>query len=173
MTNAIHPYWSSLRPANDSYWDRINGLSQNKMRVPAVTVDSLKEKFNLQPPFIMKLDVQGAEAAALRGAQETLKGTDVVICESDLDDFSVINRLMEDAGFTLYDLTEMRRIGDSSLGWFYPVYLNLRLANIRLRSFWDPLQNNLIIHKQKERRQAILAKNAELLDLIRKSGRGC
>ena len=71
MTNAIHPYWSSLRPENDPYWERINKLSQNKTRVPTVTVDWLREELKLQPPFLLKLDVQGSEAAALHGARET------------------------------------------------------------------------------------------------------
>jgi FkbM family methyltransferase len=172
LTNAVHPYWSSLRPSSDPYWERINGLSQNATRVPAVTVDSLREQFNLQPPFLLKLDVQGAEVAALRGARETLKATDVVICETDLDDFAAINRILEDADLRLFDLTEMRRIGDGSLGWFYPVYLSHRLDHIRQRAFWDPLHNETIIQNQRQRRQAILAKNAELLELIRKSGEG-
>jgi FkbM family methyltransferase len=172
MTNAVHPYWSSLRPPDDPYWERINGMSQNKTVVPTVTLDLLKERFDLKPPFLLKLDVQGAEAAALRGARETLKETDVVICETDLDDFPGINRIMEDAGFVLYDLTELKRIENSTLGWFYPVYLGPRLHGIRGRAFWDPLQNEDVVRQQKQRRQAILAKNAELLELIRTSGRG-
>jgi FkbM family methyltransferase len=172
LTNAIHPYWSSLRPRSDPYWERINGLSQNATRVPTVTVDALREQLNLQPPFLLKLDVQGAEVAALRGARETLKSTDVVICETDLDDFAAINRILEDAGLTLFDLTEERRIADGSLGWFYPVYLSHRLDHIRQRSFWDPMHNETIIQNQRQRRQAILTKSAELLELIRNSGRG-
>lgn len=172
MTNAAHPYWNSLRPENDTYWERINRLSHDKIRVPTVTVDSLKERFDLKPPFLLKLDVQGAEAAVLRGAQETLKATDVVICETDLDDFAATNRLMEEAGFALYDVTEIRRLGDTSLGWFYPIYLSHRLDGIRRRAFWDPQQNNAVIQNQEQRRQAILSKSAELLELIRTSGRG-
>jgi FkbM family methyltransferase len=171
MTNAVHPYWSSLRPPDDPYWERINGMSQDKTLVPTVTLDILKERLDLQPPFLLKLDVQGAEAAALRGARETLKETDVVICEADLDDFAAINRILEEAGFVLYDLTEIKRIEHGALGWFYPVYLNRRLQAARARAFWDPLQNEEIVKQQKLRRQAILTKNAELLELIRSSGR--
>ena len=96
-----------------------------------------------------------------------LKETDVVICEADLDDFAGLNRILEDAGFVLYDLTQITRIADQSLGWFYPVYLNRRLDSIRQRPFWDASRDELVIEKQNQRRQSILAKNAELLELIR------
>ena len=65
MTTAIHPYWNSLRPEGDLYWEQMNHLSQGKVRVPAVTVDSLKRRFNLAGPFLIKMDVQGAEAAEI------------------------------------------------------------------------------------------------------------
>ena len=172
MTNAVHPYWSSLRPPEDPYWERINKMSQDKMRVPTVTLDSLKERLNLEPPFFLKLDVQGAEAAALRGAREMLKETDAVICETDLDDFAGINRILEDTGLVLYDLTELNRINNSGLGWFYPVYVNPRLREAGGRAFWDPQHNADVIKGQQQRRQAILAKNEQFLELIRTSGRG-
>jgi FkbM family methyltransferase len=167
MTSGAHPYWSSLRPEGDLYWARINGMSQGKVRVPVVTVDSLAERFDLQPPFLLKLDIQGAEIAALRGARETLKKTDVVICESDLDDFPETNRFLEEAGFALYDLTEIRRVADRTLGWFYPVYLSRRLDHVRRRSFWDAAENERILRKQEERRKEIIEKNAELLRAVR------
>jgi FkbM family methyltransferase len=167
MTSGVHPYWSSPRPEGDLYWERINGMSQGKVRVPLVTVDSLVEKFDLHPPFLLKLDVQGAEIPALHGARETLKQTDVVICESDLDEFPRTNRFLEEAGFALYDLTEIRRIADRTLGWFYPVYLSRRLDHIRRRSFWDTSENEKILRKQEERRKAIVEKSGELLQAMR------
>jgi FkbM family methyltransferase len=169
MTTAIHPYWNSLRPEGDLYWEQMNHLSQGKVRVPAVTVDSLKRRFNLAGPFLIKMDVQGAEAAVLRGAKETLAETSVIICETDLYDFRAIDRLLEEAGFALFDLTEMRRIADQSLGWFYPIYLNRKLDAIKRRSFWDTKFNALVVQKQKERRDAILAHNAELLEKLRRA----
>ena len=78
MTTSVHPYWSSLRPQDDPYWQRINRLHESKIKVPAVTLDSLARKLELAPPFLLKLDVQGAEVQALRGAREVLAETAVV-----------------------------------------------------------------------------------------------
>lgn len=171
ITSGAHPYWTSLRPAGDIYWEQVNRLSAEKIRVQTVTVDSLRKKLNLAGPFLIKLDVQGAEVAALRGARETLAETDVVVCEADLRDFRAIDGVLNEAGFDLFDFTELRRIGDQSLGWLYPVYLNRRREGIRQRSFWDPRINEMIVNSQQERRKWILAHNAQLLEKLKTQGR--
>lgn len=50
--------------------------------VVAETLDSLSS--GLQPPFFLKLDVQGAEARALAGATRTLEATQFVLLEASL-----------------------------------------------------------------------------------------
>ena len=167
MDASVHPYWGSLRPDGDPYWEQINDLGGRKIRVRTITVDALVEAFALRPPFLLKLDVQGGEIAALSGARETLKQTDVVICETGPEDFRAVDRLMEEAGFLLFDLTEPRRIADQSLGWFYPVYLSRRLQHIRRRSFWDARFNELVVNMQNERRQHVLTYTSETLEKLK------
>jgi FkbM family methyltransferase len=167
MTMAIHPYWSSLRPEGDPYWERINRQHTGKTKVPVVTLDALAASFDLAPPFLLKLDVQGAESQALRGAREVLSHTHVVICEADLDDFQPIHGILSDCGFDLFDLTQINWLPDRSLGWFHPVYLNRRLNGIRRRSFWDERKNPQILKMQVDRRQAILTQNAFMLSELR------
>ena len=163
LTLGAHPYWSSLQREDDPYWETINALHRGKTRVSTVTIDSLATLFNLSPPFLLKLDLQGGEAATLRGARETLKQTDVIICETDLAAFREVDRLLEDSGGGLFDVTELRRIADQSLGWFYPFYLNHRLDGIRRRSYWDATYNEMVIERQVKRRQGILDLNANFL----------
>lgn len=170
LTSGAHAYWTSLRPTGDIYWKQVNGLSGQKIRTQTVTVDSLRKTFDLPGPFFIKLDVQGAEIAALRGARETLAETDVVVCEADLRDFRDIDRILGEAGFDLFDITEPRRTGEQTLGWFYPVYLNRRHEGIKPRSFWDPRANGLVLQAQVERRKWILAHNAELLNKLKTPG---
>lgn len=173
LTLGSHPYWSSLLDERDPYWQRINHLHSGKIKVRAVTVDALSQQLSLPPPFLLKLDIQGAELLVLKGAQQTLKQTDVVICEIDLTDFHALDHAMNEAGFSLFDMTEMRRVAsDGSLGWFYPVYLNRRRDGIRTRTFWDRSANEMIAEMQRKRRAQVLEFNARVLAEIRKTRGG-
>ena len=156
LTMSTHPYWSSLRPRDDPYWERINHMDQGTAKVAAVTLDGLAARLGLSGPYLLKLDVQGAEAQVLRGARELLARTHVVICEADIDDFQTINRTLVDAGFDLFDLTQPNWLADRSLGWFYPVYLHRSLVHLGSRAFWDPQQNAAIVKAQVDRRGRML-----------------
>lgn len=163
MTAAVHPYWNSLRGEEDPYWARLNSLHTGKIRVPAVTLDEAVQDLSLKRPFLLKLDLQGGEVAALRGAQKTLRDTDLIICEADLGDFHQINRVIEEAGFGIYDLTTLTHLPDHSLAWFYPVYLNRRRDSIRTHRLWEPADNKRIVEMQQARRKGIQDMIAQLL----------
>src|SRR5712692_1335892 len=49
--------------------------------VPVVTVDQVCLEKKLKGPYLIKVDVQGAELTVLRGAKQTLEETEVVILE--------------------------------------------------------------------------------------------
>jgi FkbM family methyltransferase len=168
LTTSIHPYWASLRPKNDPYWERVNGLSGEGVKTPAAKLDTLVQRFALKPPFLLKLDVQGAEESVLRGAAATLRDTHAVVVEADVDDFEKINGRLIEAGFSLYDLTHLNRQSDGTLGWFYPIYLKRELDHVRPRAFWSAAENARVVDLQVERRKEILRSNAELLDQMRK-----
>ncbi|WP_247819354.1 FkbM family methyltransferase [Bradyrhizobium sp. 40] len=148
---SVHPYWSSLRPAGDVYWSRVNDLTTSKLKVPATTLDARVEELSLKPPFLLKLDVQGAEQAALTGARDVLENCSVVVCETDVDDFQDINAMLLAAGFFLYDLTTLQRLRDGTLGWFYPVYVSGKLAHLKPQAFWDAGDNAAVIGVQERR----------------------
>ena len=167
MTNAVHPYSDSLRPQNDLYWQRINRLGGTTAKVPAQTLDALVARLQLKPPYLLKLDVQGAEVLALSGARAVLEQTHAVICEADIDDFEEIDAALRRAGFGLFDLTVLNRLADRTLGWFYPVYLNRKLDGIRRHSFWDEKDNAQVIQAQVDRRRAVLEQNAAYLARLR------
>ena len=169
LTLGSHPYWSSLLKENDPYWQRMNKLHTGTLKVSAVTVDSLVRQFALQPPFLIKLDIQGAELAVLKGARETLKETDVVICEIDLAEFHHLDLVMREERFSLFDMTELRRLPDQSLSWFYPIYLNRRQDRIRSRTLWDPSMDQAAMEMQRKRREQVLEYNAHVLAEIRKA----
>ena len=169
LMTSIHPYWNSLRAPNDLYWERINNLRSDVRTVPSIRLDDLADELKLEPPYLLKLDIQGAEVQALRGAKKVLRETNVVICESDIDDFQAINSELVGAGFNLFDITAVNRMEDQSLGWFYPVYINSRLSDLMERHFWHEASNHEIIQMQIDRRQRILTRLAEVLPQIRAS----
>jgi FkbM family methyltransferase len=167
ITESVHPYWSSIRPEGDPYWSKVNDLIKTKVKISATTLDALVKELALRPPFLLKLDIQGAEKAALIGAHDVLKNSNVVICEADIDDFQDINDTLVEAGFGLYDITALSRVQDGTLGWFYPVYVNRSLDDLRPHSFWDAKDNDTIIGIQVERRKNILKSNSEILNRLR------
>ncbi|HEY5411450.1 MAG TPA: FkbM family methyltransferase [Caulobacteraceae bacterium] len=84
-------------------------------RVPVVTLDGFLAAHDLPKPYLLKLDVEGHELHALRGAERTLRDTEIVIMEigtwaedhrrgrpSMMDLF----RYMEDHGFVFYELVD-------------------------------------------------------------------
>lgn len=80
-------------------------------KVPAVTVDSLVQKHSLKAPYFIKIDIQGAEIDALKGATATLKKTCGVLLEVSLiqafKDGPILDEViahMKSAGFVAYDL---------------------------------------------------------------------
>jgi len=167
LTTSIHPYWSSLRSSGDWYWERIQKTTSGTRIVPAVRLDDLAADLKLAPPYLLKLDIQGAEVQALRGARRVLSETDVIICEADMADFQAINSEITSAGFDLYDITHLSYAADQSLGWFYPVYLSARKAHLIERSFWRDSDTEAIINLQITRRQGILKGLADALPKIR------
>jgi FkbM family methyltransferase len=167
LTKAVHPYWSSLRPPGDPYWERIHKLSADLEVIQVVRLDDLVTELGAKPPFLLKLDIQGAEVRALRGARRVLAETNIVICEADIDDFRDIDAELAAAGFDLFDITTLNYTRDQSLGWFYPVYLSRRLAHLRQRHIWDEEENELVITAQEERRNGILGWLAEVLPQIK------
>jgi FkbM family methyltransferase len=167
MTDAAHPYWNSVVPDDDPYWKKINHRSGKKIKVPAATLDSLVERFRLKPPYLLKLDVQGGEPGVIRGGANVLKETQAVICEVDLDDFQSINAMLLDNGFNLFDITQMNWLGDRSLGWFYPVYVNRKLAGLKQKTMWAEKDTPAVLQAQVQRRKDILQHNASLIPLLR------
>ena len=90
------------------------GLSSEERVVEMTTVDQVVVDHDARGPFVMKLDVQGAELEVLRGAISTLAQTQLVQLESSLFPFyegssDVVGVLthMRSAGFVLYDIVDL------------------------------------------------------------------
>jgi FkbM family methyltransferase len=69
--------------------------------IELVGIDELVQSGEIQPPTVMKIDVEGAELSVLRGARQTLQNYDpVVVCELHGTD-AQFRELMEELGYAV------------------------------------------------------------------------
>ncbi len=110
-----------------------NGLSGSsffrkggdRRMVPVVTLDSLVEKHRLEPPFLLKLDVQGYELEVLKGFAANLARAEAIVAETTFwadrkaDGRAIFHELiafMAARDFVLYDIAGLvRRPRDGAL----------------------------------------------------------
>jgi FkbM family methyltransferase len=81
--------------------------------VPAITLDEVSKERKLQGPYLIKVDVQGAELDVLAGASQVLKDTEYVVLEVCLMGFFIggpqlydIVKFMKERGFVVYDILD-------------------------------------------------------------------
>jgi FkbM family methyltransferase len=96
---------------DSSIYDRGGGYSPRV--VPQITLDQVCVERNLAGPYLVKLDVQGAELEVLNGASKLLASTELVILESNLFEFHPgvpqfhdVVHYMKARGFVLYDIAD-------------------------------------------------------------------
>jgi len=80
-------------------------------KVKSVRIDTIVREKGLKGPFLMKIDVQGAEEEVLKGAQETLNDTEIVLLEVSLFEFmkgapqfAEVVEYMKQHKFVVYDV---------------------------------------------------------------------
>jgi FkbM family methyltransferase len=90
------------------------GLDTVDRQVTVMTIDALVREHDVKGPFVLKLDVQGAELDVLAGAPATLADTELVQLETLLFPFyegapevAEVVAFMRDAGFVVYDVVDL------------------------------------------------------------------
>lgn len=78
----------------------------NLREVPAIRLDTFVLEHKLKGPFLLKLDIDGHELTALRGAEQILRECSVIIIECSRNFFCDRITAVQAKGFTLLDLTE-------------------------------------------------------------------
>jgi len=108
LTLNVHPDLSGSSILNESEGSHVDGEPRT---VPITTLDVEKEKYKLQGPFLIKIDVQGFELEVLKGAKEVINDTEVIILEVSLFEFYKGSPSFEDViifmkniGFSVYDI---------------------------------------------------------------------
>jgi FkbM family methyltransferase len=167
ITRGTHPYWSSLRPAGDPYWKSHNDQHGARVKVPRRTLDALIAELGLPGPYLVKLDIQGAEAAALRGAKRTLRNTEAVVVEVLIDDFAAIHQVLHDSGFVLFDMRQFSYTTINTLSSFDALYIAGRHRALLRQKTFDPAIGEQLIAAHEERRRSLQKHIAETLERFR------
>ena len=89
--------------------------------VPLCTIDGLVVKYGLPRIDFIKLDIEGAEEVALRGAAESISRDRPILClELDQQQFTAVREMLRSYGYTAHlfkqdgDLVRVECIGESA-----------------------------------------------------------
>lgn len=74
---------------------------------PVTTLDTLVGERDLKRPFLLKIDVDGAELDVLAGAEETLKDCTVICIEAGIKTFLERALFITRAGFQPFDIVDL------------------------------------------------------------------
>ena len=137
---------------NEEMGDEFDGIQRS---VPSVKLDTLLENRKLKPPYLLKIDAQGAETDILAGSVEALKLTEVVILETSMfgfmkscPQFYDIIYLMKNKGFVVYDIfSGHTRPLDGTLGQVDMVFVKENGKFRKSHSYATPEQWNEIVSK--------------------------
>jgi FkbM family methyltransferase len=113
------PTGSSLKPRHTAYENvlRADGLERHDDYIE-VDVRVLDDINTFDPPYLVKLDVEGAELDALKGGVRTLSQTDLVLAEVSIlprhrgeASLAEFVAFMDAQGFRLFDIPSMDQRG--------------------------------------------------------------
>lgn len=108
MTINVHPELEGTSLLNETEGSAADGTPRE---IPVVTLDDACREKKLKGPYLIKIDVQGAELQVLDGAKEVIKNTDLILLEVSLFEFQVnapqlydVVSYMKERGFVVYDI---------------------------------------------------------------------
>lgn len=84
--------------------DAVEGATHRT--VPMTTLDDFLEGRDLPEPYLLKIDIDGHELAAVAGATRTLKKCAAVMIEAQIAELPERISAIADQGFVLFDLAE-------------------------------------------------------------------
>jgi FkbM family methyltransferase len=101
----------------------LTSFERTAVTLPMRTLDGFMDGRELEPPMLLKLDVQGFELEILRGARKTLRGSEMVILETSLLPYnegapllSEVVAFMAEEDFVAFDFCgQTRRQSDYAL----------------------------------------------------------
>jgi FkbM family methyltransferase len=110
-----------------------NEKGYGRREVPVTTLDALMDRYDLTPPFGLKIDTEGYELDVVMGAERFLARTDFVIAEVAVADrfekgytFAAFVAAMDARGFAVRDVLEIGRASNSEVTFLDLVFIRVR-----------------------------------------------
>lgn len=141
--------------------------------IPLTTLDRLVQGRALKPPYILKLDVQGAELDVLRGALATLAQSVIVTTEIQIflerDNIVELLAFMQGMGFVLFDLTDQGYYPSNNV--LYQCYATFipKAMDFRKNTKWCTPEQESVVNEQLRARRA---SNMQLVETLIASASG-
>jgi FkbM family methyltransferase len=131
--------------SGSSVLDELTTFPRTATTLGMSTLDELIRDGRFEPPFLLKLDVQGFELEVLKGATEVLPQSEVVVLETSLLEynkgaplFDGVIAFMKAAGFVAYDFCgQLRRETDAVLFQTDVVFAKQNSQLRTHKKFWD------------------------------------
>ena len=117
--------------------------AMGSVEVQANKLDTILKNTNFEKPYLLKLDVDGAELQILEGAQETLKDCSTIYIEAHPRDYLERCNAIEKYGFKLFDIVDFRYY-DNELAQFDLFFIKKDLLQNKRQKFdvskWKKLE---------------------------------
>jgi FkbM family methyltransferase len=134
-TNSLLP-----RPTAGHRYFSAKAVTRSTISVPTITIDEFRAKHNVPAPDILKLDIQGMELQALRGAEQTLNtaegGVSLVFSEVTFVPhyeggvlFDELSAHLRERGYTLFNIYEMHSASLGQLRFGDAIFIADRLRS--------------------------------------------
>ena len=113
--NMEHPTSSSLLQFDSAFADFAAKVQRDhRFRKQAVRIETLDNLNAYDPPYVLKIDVEGSERDVLAGATETLRHTDFLLLEMSVmhrlesePSFAEMIDFVDACGFELFDIPSL------------------------------------------------------------------
>jgi FkbM family methyltransferase len=106
--------------------DRAVSPGMQIREVQTSTLDALMQERTAEKPYLLKIDVDGAELRILSGAAQTLQDTSVVVIEAQPKTFLARTTFMNQAGFDLLEIVDLCYY-DDLMSQFDMVFVNRKV----------------------------------------------
>ncbi|MEP4053465.1 MAG: FkbM family methyltransferase [Litorimonas sp.] len=131
---------TSVRSGKDITHSRLTtekGEGDDFRIVPTITIETLIKEHTVPKPFLLKIDVDGAELDVMRGALPAVSNCSVLCVEAGLRNFTERCNAALTLGFELFDIVDLCYYGERFVQADF-IFINSQMVrNLKLQVYAD------------------------------------